>query len=81
MYLDDNMHKSLKKNKIKFEERYVYIYIYEILYKTMRSFFHIKLFQRFVKFVNQILIFHVDKQLKLNDDELDEIRFVYNHLS
>lgn len=59
----------------------MYIYIYEILYKTMQSFFHIKLFQLFVKFVNQILIFHVDKQLKLNDDESDEIRFVYNHLN
>ncbi len=47
----------------------------------MQNFFHMKLFQLFVKFVNQILIFHVDKQLILNDDVLDEIIFEYNHLN
>ena len=51
------------------------------LYRMVLKLFRTKYFQLFVKFVNQILIFHVDKQLILNDDVLNEIIFVYNHLN
>jgi hypothetical protein len=69
------MHKSILKSKYKIKNSN------NKLYKTLPNFFHIKSFQQFVKFVNQILKFHVDKQSILNGDVLDGIISVYNHLN
>ncbi len=77
MYPVDNTHKS-KVNKFRTKK---YLEKKIELYKMLLNVFHKKSFPQFVKFVNQISVFHVHKQLILNGDELDEIRFVNNHLN
>lgn len=47
----------------------------------LQKFFHTECFRPFVKFVNQKLKFHVDKQLKSNVDESDGKESEYNRLN